>query len=179
LIRLPPLYGSPISVSFQPELTAYRGALLSGSPEVGISVHAAAFIRNRQIILEDALLRSPNNLHLILAHEIFHFVWVRLGNSQRKEYGRLLARELKHGVEGELGESASLKKSALTELRFNPNLSGPKSRHWADYVCESFCDTAAYFYSASVSNAEFRLARSWKAIRRRWFVSVFANPRPL
>jgi hypothetical protein len=176
LAGLPPFAGNPISLSFQPQLTAYRGGLLSGSPQLGVEVHAAAFIRRRQIVMENALLRNPDTLRLILTHEIFHFVWARLGNSPRREYADILARELRAGARGELGESAGIKKDALGKLPFDSELS--KSDRWRDYVCESFCDTAAYFYSESLGHAEFQLAARWRQIRRRWFFSVFASARP-
>lgn len=135
LLGLPELSGSPIYVRALAQLTASRGRLLSGRPTTGTAVHAASFIRDRRIVLDSALLRSPQTFRLILTHEIFHFVWALLGNSKRQEFARLLEREFAARAIGELGESAAVKKSARPM---------PGTRAWRDYVCESFCDTAAF-----------------------------------
>jgi hypothetical protein len=143
---------------------AYRGKLLSGSSGRGIPVHAASFIRRRQIVLETQLLSQPSALRLIAIHEIFHFVWARLGNLARKKYAGLLRAEIAHRARGELGESASLKKNLL------------KGASWRDYVCESFCDTAAWFYAGIERHREFTLARRWREPRKAWFERTFAHP---
>lgn len=172
-LGLPELIGGAISVSVSPRLTASRGKLLSGSPHVGTAVHAAAFIRRRRIILEDRLFRKYSTLRLILVHEIFHFVWARLSNAARREFEALLFRELRAHARGELGESAGAHKAKLPVQCGLTSVSKP----WRDYVCESFCDTAAWLYSRVEENCEFTLAKRWRAIRRRWFVSRFAIPR--
>ncbi len=161
--------GSELSVSINPQLTAYRGKLLSGFPDLGTAIHAAAFIRQRRIVLESTLLRRPDMLRLILIHEVFHFVWVRLDNRSRREFAALLRREIKAGARGELGESAAVRKAAL---RSQGHLH-PRSKSWPDYVCESFCDTAAWFYSGSPVSLEFKVARKWAILRRQWFLSKF------
>src|SRR5882757_304020 len=122
---IPALVGDPISIEILPELTAHRGKLLSGSPQRGVPVHAATFIRRREIVLETQLTRKPGVLRLITVHEVFHFVWARLGNSARRTWAALL--EAEAGARGELGESSSVKKT-------------PECTR--DYICESFCDTA-------------------------------------
>jgi hypothetical protein len=161
--------GRDLSVTVNPQLTDYRGKLLSGFPDLGTAIHAAAFIRQRRIVLESALLRSPDMLRLILIHEVFHFVWVRLDNKSRRQFASVLRKEIRAGARGELGESATVRKAALRrkgDLR-------PRTRGWNDYVCESFCDTAAWFFSGSPSTFEFKLARKWASIRREWFLSRF------
>jgi len=166
-LGLPELTGSPIRVLMRPQLTAYRGELLSGHPVFGNAVYAASFIRKRRIVLETELLKQPLSLRLILIHEIFHFVWARLGNRLRREYATLLNEELKHGAKGELGESSNVRKTLLTH----------GSRHARDYVCESFCDSAAWLYAGVKHHPEFTLARRWSKLRKSWFDSVFAVPR--
>ena len=52
-------------------------------------------------------------LRLILIHEVFHFVWVRLDNGSRREFARVLRKEIKAGARGELGESAAVRKATL------------------------------------------------------------------
>jgi hypothetical protein len=138
--------------------------LLSGSPGQGTPVHAACFIRERRIVLEQRLLRYSRLLRLILIHEIFHFVWARLGNRKRAEFSRLLEREFFSGARGELGESASVKKVGKP-------MRG--TRAWSDYVCESFCDTAAFVYSGLRTHAVFTLANRWANRRRSWFETSF------
>ena len=172
-LGLPKLRGDPISVSIKPGLTTSNGKLLSGCPESGTPVYAAAFIGRRRIVLESSLVRKSSSFRLILAHEIFHFVWARLGNALRREFAALVFEELKAGARGELGESAAVHKAKLL-AHGGVNVPG---KPWRDYVCESFCDTAACLYGRARENSEFRLAASWRAIRSRWFASIFASPR--
>jgi len=152
-------------------LTAYRGRLLSADPQQrGTPVHAASFLRKREIVLESQLLAKKSNLRLILVHEIFHFVWLRLGNPKRREFRALLERELKAGARGELGESAEVHKLALRQ-----NVTSAGAR--LEYVCESFCDTGAWLYAGMKNNSNWTLARRWQRKRRQWFEDVFAGPR--
>jgi hypothetical protein len=98
---LPALVGDPISIRILPRLTAHRGKLLSGSPQRGVPVHAATFIRRREIVLETELTRKPGDLRLITVHEIFHFAWARLGNSSRRTWTELLEAEAAARARGE------------------------------------------------------------------------------
>ncbi|MBV8896547.1 MAG: hypothetical protein JO051_08545 [Acidobacteriaceae bacterium] len=132
---------------------------------MGTAVHAASFIRGRRIVLESGLLRHRRLLRLILVHELFHFVWARLSNRKRAEYSHLLAQEFLHGARGELGESSGLKKAARPK---------PGTRAWRDYVCESFCDSAAFVYSRINRHHAITLAQRWRQRRRRWFEATFA-----
>jgi hypothetical protein len=157
--RLPDLFGGPIFVSTRPHLKAYRGSLLSGRHERGMPVHAASFIRHREIILETQLLAHPRKLRMIMAHEIFHFVWARLGNQRRAEFAGLVIAEIEANARGEMGESAgSWKRGDLK-----------------NYICESFCDTAAWLYSGVKRSPEFTLAARWREKRRAWFQSTFGT----
>lgn len=117
-------------------------------------MHAAAFIRRREIVLETQLTRKPGGLRLITVHEIFHFVWARLGNSARRAWGKLLEAEAAAHARGELGESSSLKNSP-------------------GYLCESFCDTAAWLYAGVRRSPHFTLAERWRSRRRAWFEHTF------
>jgi hypothetical protein len=128
-------------------------------------VHAASFIRRRQIVLESRLLRHRRLLRLILIHEIFHFVWVRLSNSKRAEFSRLLQREFASGAKGELGESSDCMKASCPAIG---------TAVWRDYVCESFCDTAAFVFSGPTRHSAFTLANRWTKLRRHWFEVTFA-----
>jgi hypothetical protein len=152
-----------LSVSVQPRLTAYRGKLLSGRPDVGTAVHAARFIRQRRIVLEADLFADAQLLRLIFVHEHFHFVWPRLSNSIRREFASLLERERDSRARGELGESSAVRKLTFTKL----------GTRWQDYVCESFCDTAAWFYSELERHHTFTLGKRWRERRRRWFCDRF------
>jgi hypothetical protein len=155
---LPALVGAPVSIQILPHLTAHRGKLLSGSPQRGVPVHAATFLRRREIVLETQLTRNPGDLQLIVVHEIFHFAWARLGNSARRAWVALLEAEAAARACGELGESSSVNKS-------------PECT--PDYVCESFCDTAAWLYSGVRRSPHFTLAERWRARRRAWFEDTF------
>jgi len=169
LTQLPELTGRPIQICFQSKLTADRGKLRSRQSGCGIAVYAASFVRKREIVLESELLRRPGLLRLILIHELFHFVWLRLGNGAREQFAGLLAEEYEHRARGELGESAVVKKSVLEQ---DDCLA--RSREWRDYVCESFCDTAAWRYSGVKQNGAFTLALPWRKRRALWFNAQFA-----
>jgi hypothetical protein len=94
---------------------------------------------------------------MILAHEVFHFVWARLGNKRRTGFAALVRAELSANARGEMGESAaSWKHSDLKS-----------------YICESFCDTAAWLYSGVKHSPEFTLAPRWRRKRRAWFCGTF------
>jgi hypothetical protein len=93
-------------------------------------------------------------LRLITVHEIFHFAWARLGNSARRAWAALVEAEVAAHARGELGESSSLKNSP-------------------DYVCESFCDTAAWLYSGVRRSPHFTLVERWRSRRRAWFEHTF------
>lgn len=163
------LFGSAIHISAQSRLTAHRGKLLSGRPGLGTPVYAASFIRERRIVLESEVLDHPETLPLIAIHEVFHFVWAGLGNPARHEYRELLRREWMHGAKGELGESSSLKKEPLRP----GGIHGLTSRAGREYVCESFCDTAAAIYSGVAESDWFTLAPRWRKRRERWFQERF------
>jgi hypothetical protein len=164
LLALPELGGRPIRITDRPRMAAHRGKLLAGSSRRGTPVHAAAFLRRREIVLETGLLLRPRLLRLILVHEIFHFVWLRLGNQRRAEFSAILAAERRGNARGELGESARAKKESLARGDALRN-----SRAWRDYICESFCDTAAWLYSGVRQDRVVRLAKRWRDARERWF----------
>jgi hypothetical protein len=162
---LPKLFGNPICFELRPDLTAYRGNLLSGA-ELGTPVHAAAFIRKRIVVLETSLFSKSDRLRLILVHEGFHFVWVRLNNGQRRAFADLLADEMRGRARGEVGESSDIKKRLLRE----GGSFDDSSRLWRDYVCESFCDSAAAFLSGTAANEHFTLAGHWANRRCAWLL---------
>jgi hypothetical protein len=116
------------------------------------------------MILDDCLLRTPRQLARIFVHELFHFVWVRLGNAKRREYERLVENELRQKARGELGWSAELAKASVTRLDWMN-----RTKRWRDYVCESFCDTAGWMYGRAGSYSEMTLAASYRRVRRDWF----------
>ncbi len=160
--RLPELRGRPIRVTFQPALTAHRGQLLSGSSK-GLAVNAGSFLRDRQIILEDQLRRTPGQLARIFVHEVFHFVWWRLGNKARMSYEALLMKEFRRGAKGELGWSAEKLKRELTV-----NSAPARNALWRLYVCESFCDTGGWAFGGKRRYAEMTLAPSFRQKRLTW-----------
>ena len=117
------------------------------------------------------LRRRPNELARILTHELFHFAWVRIGNPARQSYESLLLEEFRRRARGELGWSAESRKSALSLP--NPNTHRPL--YWREYICESFCDTAAWFYSGVRRHSEFTLGEHYKKRRAEWFLETFRN----
>ena len=161
---LPLEAGRPVQVAFRPGLTAHRGELLSRADR-GTPVYAATYIRRRQVVLETSLLAYPAALRSIFVHELFHFVWVRLGNRTRAEYSGLLLREMARNARGELGESSLVSKA---ELRRHIEYS-PSSARWRNYICESFCDSAAFIFTGALVHDGPKLGKRWTAIRRDWF----------
>lgn len=141
-------------VRFLPRLTAQRGKLWSGR-DVGQPVFAGSFLRRREIVLDGALLDDSPERARILVHELFHFVWLRLGNPCRSAWGAVLRVELQARARGELGWSSEWRKRDLVAF--------------PDYACESFCDTAAWLYADVSRHSEFTLASRWRAKRRAWF----------
>ncbi len=146
-----------MQVSTRPHLKVHRRKLLSGARQPGTPVHAASFIRRREIVLESQLLAHPGKLKLVLVHELFHFVWPRLGNQRRHSFAALLTAELAAHAKGEIGESAAGAKP------------GPRK----NYVCESFCDTAAWLYAGVEKSPDFALALRWQKKRKAWFEANF------
>ena len=132
-----------------------------------MAVHAASFLRRREIVLEAQLLSTPGRLSRIFVHEVFHFAWLRLGNEKRHSYEALLQSEIERGAHGELGWSAESAKQNLTASdRTN------RSRKWRHYVCESFCDTAGWAFGGRRRYAEMTLAGQFRKGRMRWLTSI-------
>ena len=121
-------------------------------------------------MLERDLFAADRMLRLIVVHEVFHFVWARLSNHARREFADLLLYEIGHRARGELGESAGVKKNLLTASAQSYN-----ARLWRDYVCESFCDTAAWLYSGVKHHNSFRLAHRWRKRRHAWFQAAVGS----
>ena len=155
LRRLPALSGAPIRIEEAPGLRDRRGP-----------VHAGAYVPSRRIAFDC----TAGEFERILAHELFHFVWVRLGNGRRWSWEALLADELAAGARGELGWSAEWRKSAL-----GARDRAGRTRRWREYCCESFCDTAAWRYGSPERHEEFTLAARHCATRRAWMDRMAAS----
>jgi hypothetical protein len=168
--RLMALEGRSVSLRFLPALTADRRRLYSNRPH-GQPVYAGSFIRKREIVLDQELEHQPKELARILVHELFHFAWVRLGNRSRSSYEALVRQEWKQRARGELGWSAESRKRELPDSR----LPTRESAYWRDYLCESFCDTAAWLYSGVRRHPEYTLAARHRNRRAEWFRAAFAD----
>jgi hypothetical protein len=159
LRRLPALEGGRIRLEWRLGLRVRGGRLHPGTGS-GQEVHAAAFIRERRLALDRELLRHPPELARILVHELFHFVWVRLGNRERAGWSAVLAAQRGRG---ELGESARLRRN-----RLQPADVETRGRRWRLYCCESFCDTAAWYFASRRRHSEFTLGRRGRQARQSW-----------
>ncbi len=153
-----------------PDLRAGSRKLYSGRPH-GQPVYAASFIRKRKMVLDQELERRRRELARIVVHELFHFVWARLGNPVRRSYLALLKKECKTRARGELGWSSELRKTRL-QIRAR---SGRRANQWRDYACESFCDTAAWLYSGIRRHPEYKLAARHRKRREAWFQATFSS----
>ncbi len=156
--------GQPVRVEFRPRLRVSKGKLVTQGQR-GTAVHAAAFLRERRIVLDRSLLRKRSERDRILAHELFHFVWWKGGVKRRASYEALIRAELKRtACHGEMGWSAELRKQGLTLVDRER-----RTRRWREYLCESFCDTAAAFALEFHSHPEITLAATARRQRYRWF----------
>lgn len=145
---LPNLIGRPIEVHAHPGLYDAHGP-----------VHAGSFLRERRIAVNCSEREFPR----IFVHEVFHFVWLRLGNAARRSFEELVEAELVAGARGELGWSAEWRK-----LEIDAHDRTARTRRWREYCCEAFCDTAAWRYAGLSSHPEFTLAERYRSRRRRW-----------
>jgi len=150
---LPHIDGRPIRLEIRRGLADRRGA-----------VHAGALIRKRRIVFDAETAADPQEFARIFVHEVFHFVWLRLGNPRRWSYEALLREEMRGRARGELGWSAEWRKRALAARD-----AARRTRRWREYVCESFCDTAAWIFSGVPAHGEYTLARRFRQRRRQWF----------
>jgi hypothetical protein len=130
----------------------------------GDAAHAATFLRLRRMVIEEALMADADDFARIFVHELFHFVWLRLGNTKRRSYERVIAKELQRGFRGELGWSAEWRKNKLDRRDWKT-----RTRRWREYCCESFCDTAAWRYAGVKKHREFTLDSGARAVRGQWF----------
>jgi hypothetical protein len=143
---------------------------LRSGGDAGAEVHAGAFIHKREVVMESGLAAHPPELARVLVHELFHFVWLRAGNPIRHSYEVLLKNEMIRQAWGELGWSAESRKRSLKiadRLR--------RSRRWREYVCESFCDSAAWLLAGLRKHEEFTLGVRHRRARRDWFRSALAR----
>jgi hypothetical protein len=161
LRRLPPISGAPVRIQSAHAL----GGVPSGPRG---EVHAGTFVRERRMAFHCSRKEFPR----IFAHELFHFIWARLGNPVRRSYERLVEAEWRAGARGELGWSAEWRKRALAAGDVQS-----RSRGWREYCCESFCDTAAWLYSGGRRHREFTLAGRCRARRRTWFAQRIESGR--
>lgn len=161
------VWRAPFTVWFLSDLRSSRRRLYSGG-RIGQEVHAASSLRERRIVFDRALLSHPAELRRIVVHELFHFAWIRVGNSVRRDWELLLATEWKTGARGELGWSAEWRKLELKSRDVRN-----RTRGWRDYVCESFCDTAAWLLTGAPVHDEATLGLRCAARRAVWFVDLF------
>ena len=77
--------------------------------------------------------------------------------------------EWKRRARGELGWSAESRKRLLSKSTVRTGGSPP----WRDYLCESFCDTAAWMYSGVRRHPEYTLAARHRNRRAEWFRAAF------
>ena len=130
----------------------------------------AHFCANGRSCWTPILLVNAPELMRILTHELFHFVWRKLNNGTRQDWDRLVRQQM--DAPGELGWSAEWRKQALTK---DDPLG--RTRRWREYLCESFCDSAAWYYSGSQRHREFTLPVKYRRARRQWFAQLIAERR--
>jgi hypothetical protein len=165
--KLPALAGVPIRLTYRLPLLVKGGVIVKAG---GQEMHAASFLRWRHIVLDGELRTQPSEWRRVFVHELFHFVWLRLGNPARDSWRRHLRNEFQAGARGELGWSAELRKKSIA----GRDVRGGSAK-WKDYACESFCDTAAWLFGGLRKHDEFTLSRKWREPRRRWFIQQFGD----
>lgn len=156
---LPPLAGRPIRVEMRRSLGPHL---------------AATSIPKRVILLDASVLHPRGEFERILIHELFHFAWLRLSNQTRRSWEHLLEVEFRARAKGELGWSAEWRKDKLTA-----DDRRRRSAKWRRYICESFCDSAAWRFTGLKDHDEFTLRSAWRRARQRWFATNFPADRPM
>jgi hypothetical protein len=150
-------------------LPALEGRAIKVEMRRSLGPHlASTSIPGRLILLDSEVLRTRGEFERILVHEIFHFAWTRCSNATRRSWEQVLDRELRRGARGELGWSAEWRKEKLSRQD-----RAQRSLRWRRYVCESFCDSAAWCFSGRGRHAEFTLPLRWRTGRRAWFTRMF------
>lgn len=124
-------------------------------------MHAASFLRARVVVLDAALAQAPGELARVVAHELFHFAWLRMSNARRRAWGELLIGE--RGA-GEMGWSAEWRRQQLT-----PEDGRLGTRRWREYASESFCDTGAWLATGERGDQDRELGARWVRRRERFF----------
>ncbi|MFZ5927890.1 MAG: hypothetical protein ACOYX1_10635 [Acidobacteriota bacterium] len=94
-------------------------------------------------------------------------MWLRLGNRVRRSWEELLLRQWRQGARGEVGWSSEQRQRALRL----EDVEG-RSRRWREYVCESFCDSAAWAFGILRTHPEFTLEAAFRPERLRWFAEL-------
>ena len=176
--RLPSGFGErlpQVKLAAADELWLAQGRVVVNQAPEGQAVgpqdrlHAASFIPERYLVLNRRLFRQRVELGRILYHELCHFLWPRLGNPLRKQYEELVREEFRGGVRGELGYSSEWRKAKLRAG--GARIPIPRQGLWREYICESFCDTAAYVLLGQERNAghsEYTLGRGARERRTKW-----------
>ena len=164
---MPALTGAAIRVSYKTPLLVKHDEIVETG---GQEMHAASFLRYRHIVLEGDLRGKPNEWRRVFVHELFHFAWMRLGNSRRASWAELLRSEFEARARGELGWSAEWRKKSVAKHDIES-----RTAHWREYACEAFCDTAAWMFAGLGQHGEFTLSRKWREPRRRWFIQQFGD----
>ena len=161
---LPPLSGRPIRVELRRSLGPHL---------------AATDIPRRRILLDSELLVKRGEFERILVHEIFHFAWVRLSNQTRRSWEGVLAAEFAAAVPGELGWSSEWRKNKLQKDKLTRAHVRRRTPAWRRYVCESFCDTAAWMCAKVPRHGEYTLPAVPRRIRRNWFAGYLLDGSPV
>ena len=155
-MKLPPIEGRPIRVEVRASLGPHA---------------AVTSIPRRLVLLDSSVLARHGEFERILVHELFHFAWVRLSNETRRGWEDVLRAEFRGRVAGELGWSAEWRKAKLPVRD-----ASQRTPAWRRYVCESFCDTAAWLFSGLPRHDEFTLPVNARKSRRAWWGKL---PSPL
>jgi hypothetical protein len=158
-----------VKLEFRAGLRAQQGKLVRTG---GTEVHAASFLTQGRIVLDEALLSSLPEFIRILSHELAHFAWRRMAARDRNTWYELVAKEWRAKTRGELGWSAEWRKEELTARDVRE-----QTRRFRDYACEAFCDTAAWLHAAPAPHPEFTLAHAARRARRKWFQDLLSRSR--
>jgi hypothetical protein len=166
--------GDSVVREFRQKLPALAGRPIAVRVRRSLGPHlASASIPRRRIMLDAEVFASRGEFERIMIHELFHFVWVRFSNARRRDWERVLASEFARRAQGELGWSAEWRKAKLA-----PSDARLRTACWRRYVCESFCDTAAWRFAGLRAHGEFTLAARFRRLRAQWLERNLA-PGPL
>src|ERR1019366_1255022 len=130
--------GKPVEIQYEAGLRDMAGNV----------AQAATFIPRRRILLDVALRGKAGERDRVLLHELFHFVWVRLGNPRRRGWEELLRGALAERARGEGGKAYAF--FVVLTIKVISGKQGSQSRQQQDVTAQAMQHPAGRWLVAIV-----------------------------